>query len=345
MTCNETSDCQYVAATFGPKARHYILGCLGPRIPTYELKTVDSERSLMLEDNKKLAEALTAKILPDRKHITVAVGNGQTATVELIEPQEEGSKKFPLLILASGEPGTQQVSDRFHLGWETYLASKEEVVVAKVDGRGSGGRGVTYRNQIHKKLTEMDVEDHQLIALFLKHHELVDPAKVAIMGWGHSGLVAMHSLANDSDIFPCGITGGALLDPHYYDAPFFEKYMGLSNQNYNLQAILKTGVASKLTNLRTKKLAIIQALGDDHISYASTSNALKVLEDNDIIFRYQIYRDLSSSRLTPHRHVYHLMTDFLKNDCFAYFWKHDTKSWIVDKSVKKDKFRIKQFCV
>ena len=60
---------------------------------------------------------------------------------------------------------------------------------------------------------------------------------------------------------------------------------------------------------------------------------------------WQLYTDLNHYFLGSNRHLYHLLTDFLKDDCYSYFWKHDTQSWIVDKSSKKEKFRIKQFCV
>lgn len=59
----------------------------------------------------------------------------------------------------------------------------------------------------------------------------------------------------------------------------------------------------------------------------------------------QLYTDLGHYAIGSNRHLFRLLTDFLKNDCYSYFWKHDTQSWIVDRSQKKDKFRIKQFCV
>ena len=37
-----------------------------------------------------------------------------------------------------GGPGTQTVDHRWTVGWDTYLASKRDFVVANIDVRGSG---------------------------------------------------------------------------------------------------------------------------------------------------------------------------------------------------------------
>ena len=61
-----------------------------------------------------------------------------------------------------GKPGTQLVTEKFKLGWETYLASNEEIVVAAVDGRGSSARGNSFKYKIYRKMTQVDVEDQLL---------------------------------------------------------------------------------------------------------------------------------------------------------------------------------------
>jgi len=37
-----------------------------------------------------------------------------------------------------GGPGTQTVDQRWGVGWDTYLASKRNFIVAQLDVRGSG---------------------------------------------------------------------------------------------------------------------------------------------------------------------------------------------------------------
>ena len=69
----------------------------------------------------------------------------------------------PFSYCRYGGPGTQQVTDQFHIGFETYLASNENVIYVSVDGRGSGGRGDKFLHEIYRRLGTAEVED-QIIA-------------------------------------------------------------------------------------------------------------------------------------------------------------------------------------
>ncbi|KAG9340873.1 hypothetical protein JZ751_020066 [Albula glossodonta] len=53
----------------------------------------------------------------------------------------------------------QTASYRFGLGWDTYLASTEKVIVASFDGRGSGYQGDRVMHSIYKRLGTYEVED------------------------------------------------------------------------------------------------------------------------------------------------------------------------------------------
>ena len=57
------------------------------------------------------------------------------------------------------------MTEQFRLGWETYLATSEEVAVASVDGRGSGARGNKFKYLVYRKLGVYDVEDQLLAGL------------------------------------------------------------------------------------------------------------------------------------------------------------------------------------
>ena len=48
---------------------------------------------------------------------------------------------YPLLLVVDGTPGSQSVTERFEVTWETVLVSSHGAVVVKCDGRGSGFQG------------------------------------------------------------------------------------------------------------------------------------------------------------------------------------------------------------
>ena len=61
-----------------------------------------------------------------------------------------------------GGPGSQRVSERFSLGWHTYMASSRRVVYASLDGRGTASRGDLYLFQLYRQLGTLEVEDQLL---------------------------------------------------------------------------------------------------------------------------------------------------------------------------------------
>ena len=51
------------------------------------------------------------------------------------------------------------MSDRFSLSWESVLVSSYSVIVARLDGRGSGFQGQRILHEVHQGLGTVDVQD------------------------------------------------------------------------------------------------------------------------------------------------------------------------------------------
>uniref|UniRef100_A0A4W5KFQ7 Dipeptidyl peptidase like 10 n=1 Tax=Hucho hucho TaxID=62062 RepID=A0A4W5KFQ7_9TELE len=71
---------------------------------------------------------------------------------------------YGLLLIVDGGPGSQSVSDEYELGWDSVLVSCDEVIVARLDGRGTGFQGLRVLQQVHQRLGTVDVQD-QIAAL------------------------------------------------------------------------------------------------------------------------------------------------------------------------------------
>lgn len=61
-------------------------------------------------------------------------------------------------------PSGQAVSDQFSLGWDSVLVGLHDVIVARLDGRGSGFEGQKILHAVHQRVGTVDVRD-QLAAL------------------------------------------------------------------------------------------------------------------------------------------------------------------------------------
>lgn len=56
-------------------------------------------------------------------------------------------------------PGTQLVTRKFKIDWNMYLASKKNLIVAQIDGRGCGGQGAKVLYEVYRRLGTVEVAD------------------------------------------------------------------------------------------------------------------------------------------------------------------------------------------
>lgn len=62
-------------------------------------------------------------------------------------------------IYRDEEPGSQLVTDKFHIDWDSVLVDTDNVIVARFDGRGSGFQGLKILQEIHRRLGSVEVKD------------------------------------------------------------------------------------------------------------------------------------------------------------------------------------------
>ncbi|KAI0239208.1 Prolyl endopeptidase FAP [Lamellibrachia satsuma] len=279
----------------------YDLGTLNPQFLS-KLSALDVRGSGVLDNRRRAAWAQV--LVPPHSHLE---GNSNT--------------KLPLLVHTYGGPGSQRVSERFSLGWHTYMASSHRVVYASLDGRGTASRGDLYLFQLYRQLGTLEVEDQLLgVRYFKKHLPYVDESKSAIWGWSYGGFLTLHALANESNEFPCGIAGAPLSDRRYYDTAHTERFMGFAGPADNHNGYERASVHNKIEHFRNRTLLLVHGTADDNVHFASSAHLISALTEAEIQFRLQVYPDLNHYFRGRNRHLARLMTDFLFNDCWARKW-------------------------
>uniref|UniRef100_A0A8C4IVZ4 Inactive dipeptidyl peptidase 10 n=1 Tax=Dicentrarchus labrax TaxID=13489 RepID=A0A8C4IVZ4_DICLA len=103
-----------------------------------------------------------ADVGPDARH---AILHCKELPLKLIYPPDfSESYLYGLLLIVGSSPGDQAVTEEFRPDWEWVLAGSEQIIVARLDGRGSGFRGQRVLQQVHQGLGTVDAED-QIAAL------------------------------------------------------------------------------------------------------------------------------------------------------------------------------------
>lgn len=66
---------------------------------------------------------------------------------------------FFSISLRDGTPGSQSVSEQFHIDWASVLVSSFGVVAVRFDGRGSGFQGTNLLHKVQRRLGMFEEKD------------------------------------------------------------------------------------------------------------------------------------------------------------------------------------------
>lgn len=104
-------------------------------------------------------------------------------------------------------PGTQLVTDKWRIDWNTYLAGTKDYIVTQIDGRGSSGQGYQLLYEVYRRLGTVEVSDQLEVAEYLRDSlHFVDKRRVGIWGWSYGGYTAALAMASPTSLFQCGIS-------------------------------------------------------------------------------------------------------------------------------------------
>uniref|UniRef100_A0A8C8B5S5 Fibroblast activation protein alpha n=1 Tax=Otus sunia TaxID=257818 RepID=A0A8C8B5S5_9STRI len=317
ITCNLRKErCQYYTARFSEHSKYYALICYG----MYSMETNISVHFFylelrVLEDNWELQSALQEIKLPKEEINKLEVDDLWYKM--LLPPQFDRSKKYPLLIQVYGGPCSQNVKETFSISWITYLASKEGIIVALVDGRGTAYQGDKILHAVYRRLGVYEVEDQ--ISAVKKFIEMgfVDEKRIAIWGWSYGGYVTSLALGSGSGVFKCGMAVAPVSSWEYYASIYTERFMGLPVESDNLEHYKNSTVMARAKNFQNVEYLLIHGTADDNVHFQNSAQIAKALVNAQVDFQAMWYTDqnhgipgLSS------KHLYTHMTHFLKQ-CFS----------------------------
>uniref|UniRef100_A0A8C2F065 Dipeptidyl-peptidase 4 n=1 Tax=Cyprinus carpio TaxID=7962 RepID=A0A8C2F065_CYPCA len=294
LTCTLNADrCKYNSALFSTEGTYYLMSCSGTVLR-------------VLEDNKDLENTLQNIAMPSVTHGTLKIGEFDLWYQMIQPPKFDKSKKYPLLIDVYAGPCSQKSDFRFRVGWSTYLASTENVIVASFDGRGSGYQGDKIMHALYKRLGTYEVEDQITAARHFIDMGYIDKNRIAIWGWSYGGYVTSMVLGAGSGVFKCGMAVAPVSKWEYYGM-FYALWSMLGR-------LLANCVKAHPIFILLFCLLLLLL---DNVHFQQAAQISKALVDEQVDFDAMWYTDedhgLGGS---SNQHVYTHMSHFLKN-CFA----------------------------
>lgn len=324
LTCpSDLEEHAYYVASFSPKAGYYILYYEGPGIPNTIVRKVDDVSfESLLEDNVELKSLLNDYDLPKIHMKEISSGGVEMTAMEVVPPDFDATKKYPVLFHVYGGPGSQLVSYRFDLSWQTFVASQLGYVVVTVDGRGTGFKGRKYRVGVRGRLGELEVIDQVNAGKHWAHLDYVDEYRMAIWGWSYGGYMTTRVIESNDGVFSTGLAVAPVTDWRYYDSVYTERYMmtpELNPEGYEHSAV------NNMTGFKDHKYLLIHGTGDDNVHFQHSAVLVDKLTMADIHdYRVQFFTD-SNHAIRYHnanKNVYYLLTDFLLESFGGHEYRH-----------------------
>ena len=178
------------------------------------------------------------------------------------------NKKYPLLVFPHGGVHSNFTSGSVHILRE--MVAQGYIVIAP-DYRGSTGYGRSF----YENIDYGGLENEDVMAArdyMVESYDIVDPARVGIIGWSHGGMITLMNLLRYPEKFACGYAGVPVSDVGYrlsYQSPDYSKnytveyHIGATPQE-NPEEYARRSPVTYAKQL-VRPLRIVTCLNDDDV--------------------------------------------------------------------------------
>lgn len=212
----------------------------------------------------------------------------------------DSTKKYPLLVFPHG--GVHSNFNTFYTHIIRELMAQQYIVVA-AEYRGSTGYGKGFYESID--YGGLEVEDVYASRKYMaENYEIVDDARVGILGWSHGGLITLFNIFNHPEDYKVAFAGVPVSDlvarmgyksqryRELYSAKF---HIGKTAQE-NVAEYKKRSPAWQAEKLNTP-LLIHTNTNDADVNVLEVEHLIKSLKAAGKQFEYEIFKDIPGGHI------------------------------------------------
>ena len=272
----------YYGVSFSTGSGFALLSYDGPDIPWQEIRSTPSYKGHLwqhrVEVNEALAKLAAETELPIQIYSTINIEGIDLNVIERRPPHFDENKQYPVLFNLYGGPGSQRVSKKFEVDFQSYVASNLGYIEVTLDGRGTGFLGRKVRTIIRGHIGFYEGLDQISAAKIWAAKKYVDPERIAIWGWSYGGFMALKTLELDSGAtFKYGMAVAPVTDWQFYDSIYTERYMHTPQNNPD--GYLNTSISDTAALQKSVRFLIMHGVADDNVHM---QNSLTLLDKLDM---------------------------------------------------------------
>lgn len=304
-----------------PGSNKYTISPNG-KLAIFNNSSVDARSAgaiISLPDHKELVAAKrTSKADPAKsktEFFQITTQDGVTLDGWVVKPKNfDPNKKYPIVFMVYGEPGSQTVTDNFYTGWNgLYVGdmAADGYIYVSLENRGTPApKGREWRKSVYRKIGQLNIRDQAMgaKALFAKW-PYIDTSRVAVWGWSGGGSSTLNLLGQYPEIYQTGIAIAPVANQLFYDNIYQERYMGLPQENR--EDFVKGSPLAYAKNLKGN-LLLVHGTGDDNVHYQNTEVYINELVKYNKQFQLMSYPNRTHSISEGEGTSLHLATMFTK---------------------------------
>lgn len=279
--------------------------------PQYTVWSSAGKKVSELEMN----EAYASKYAEAPKFELTTVKNNQGVDMDAMIMKPSGfssSVKYPLMMYQYNGPGSQEVTNRWHLDGLNYIA-QSGYVVAVVDGRGTEGRSTDWEHSVYMHLGIFETEDQIAGANAIAGLPYIDKDKMSLFGWSYGGYMTLMEMTAENTPFKCGVAMAAVTDWRWYDSIYTERFMRTPGQN--AEGYAESSAIGRSHRLKGR-LLIMSGSSDDNVHFYNTLKYTSKLSYEGHLFDMMVYTGMDHSLRTCNARIqlYKRVVDFLNTN-------------------------------
>ena len=309
------------SAQFSSNFEYYINTYSNANTPPYiTMNNNKGDELRVLEDNDDFVEMLaqydlsektfssftdSVITLPDSKQISLN-------TWQIMPPDFDSTKKYPVLLYIYGGPGAQTVLNSWDWGnyfWFQMLA-ENGIIVVSVDNRGTGSRGQEFKKMTYLQLGKYENIDHIAFARYLGKLPYVDKDNIGVFGWSYGGFMSSLDITKGAGYFSTAIAVAPVTNWRYYDNIYTERFMRTPQENP--EGYDSNSPINHVDKLKGNYL-LVHGSTDDNVHFQNSMDMITALVNANKQFRFFVYPNKNHGIYggNTRYHLYKMMTDFL----------------------------------
>ncbi len=275
----------------------------------YELYTNKGKLVRVLEDNHEFAEKLKTFNLGEKKLMKISdpafvLPDGTQVDIDawqILPPDFDPSKKYPVLIYVYGGPGHQTVNNSWADSdyWWLQLLAQHGIISVSINNRGSGAQGEVFKKMTYLQLGKYETEDMITLAKYMANQPYVDGDRIGIYGWSYGGFMAANGITKGADVISTAVSVAPVTNWRYYDNVYTERFMRTPQENpdgYDLNSPVNN------TALIKGNYLLCHGSGDDNVHYQNAMELIKAMISNGKQFDLMIYPNKNHGIYGPYEY-------------------------------------------